>query len=162
MALATTDAAARRLVQRDPRLLAPRMEGVVQDFQNRCAVAGHPIRIYETMRSHRLARMYFALGRSKAPDGWRTWHFYGLGVDVIHPTLEWAPWEGTGQASIDWRHAVVEHGKAAGLDWGGEWISFKDWPHFQFNTVKPSPSDEAVRLYKEEGIVDLWRVVGAL
>jgi hypothetical protein len=162
MALELSDAAARRLVQRDPRLLAPRMEAVVVDFQNRCAVSGHPIRVYETMRSHRLARMYYALKKSRAPDGWRTWHFYGLAVDVIHPNRQWAPWEAPDPVAVEWRGRVVEHGKAAGLDWGGDWTSFKDWPHFQFHTVKPSPSDEAVRLYREEGIVDLWRVVGAL
>lgn len=162
MALAVTDADARRLVNADLRLLAPKMEDRVRDMANRAAVKGHPILVYETMRSHRLARMYHALGVSKAPDGWRTWHFYALAADVIHPTRRWDAWEANDQAAQDWRGVVVAAGKAAGLDWGGDWVSFKDRPHWQFGTVKPSPSDEAIRLYRDEGIVELWRVVGAL
>jgi len=162
MALAVTDADARKLVNADLRLLAPKMEDRVRDMLNRAATKGYVATVYETMRSHRLARMYHALGVSKANDGWRTWHFYGLAVDVIHPTRGWAPWDAEDQGAQDWRGVVVEAGKAAGLDWGGDWHSFKDWPHWQFGTVKPSPSDEAIRLYKEEGIVELWRVCGAL
>ena len=162
MALTVTDAAARKLVVRDPRLLAPGMEDRVRDMQTRIAVKGQQITIYETMRSHTLARMYHALGVSKAPDGWRTWHFYALAVDLIHPTRAWDAWTAKDQAAVDWRGIVVESGKGAGLDWGGDWTSFKDYPHWQFGTVKPSPSDEAVRLYREEGLVEVWRVVGAL
>lgn len=162
MALAVTHEQARRLVLKDLRLLAPKMEERVRDFQNRCAMAGQPILVYETARTHELARMYHALGSSKAKDGWRTWHFYGLAVDVIHPTAFWAAWEPSNPSFADWRLTVASHGKASGLDWGGEWVTFKDYPHFQFGTVKPSPSDEAIRLYREEGIVQLWRAVGAL
>ena len=162
MALEASDAAAQRLVVRDLRLLAPRMEILVTDFVARCAARKTPIYVWETMRSHTLARIYYALKRSRAQDGWRTWHFYALAIDAIHPEFKWAPWESQEQRWVDWRGAVVEEGKSVGLDWGGDWKSFKDWPHFQFGTVKPSPSDEAVRLYKEEGLVEVWRAVSAL
>lgn len=162
MATAVTHAEARKLVCSDTRLLAPKMEDRIRDMQATAAAKGAPILVYETMRSHRLARMYYALGSSKAQDGWRTWHFYGLAADIIHPTSGWDPWDSAVQQAVDWRNIVVEAGKAAGLDWGGDWVSFKDRPHFQFGTVKPSPSDEAVRLYKEEGLAEVWRAVGAL
>lgn len=162
MALEISDATAQRLVVRDLRLLAPRMELVVRDFQERCLVAGCDIYVWETMRSHTLARIYYALKRSKAQNGWRTWHFYGLAIDAIHPDHKWSWWDSQLQQAVDWRGKVVELGKLCGLDWGGDWVSFKDWPHFQFNTVKPSPSDEAIRLYKDEGMVEVWRTVGAL
>jgi hypothetical protein len=162
MALLVTDAEARKLVVSDRRVLAPKMEDRVRDMEVRALGKGHVIRVYETGRSHTLARMYHALGASKSPDGWRTWHFYFLAADIIHPTRGWNAWEATDQAAEDWRGVVVEAGKAAGLDWGGDWVSFKDRPHWQFGTVKPSPSDEAIRLYKDEGIVELWRVCGAL
>ena len=162
MALAVSEAAARKLVCGDRRLLAPGMEDRVQAMEAAALAKGAPILVYETARSHTLARMYFQLGVSRAQDGWRTWHFYMLAADIIHPTRQWDAWTAKDQAAVDWRGAVVEAGNAAGLDWGGDWVSFKDYPHWQFGTVKPSPSDEAVRLYKEEGLVELWRAVGAL
>lgn len=162
MALAVSHAEARKLVVADLRLLAPKMEDRVRDMANRASVKGADLRVYETMRSHRLARMYYALGSSKAKDGWRTWHFYALAADIIHPTRGWDAWDSKDQAAVDWRGIVIESGKAAGLDWGGDWVSFRDYPHWQFGTVKPSPSDEAIRLYREEGIVEVWRAVGAL
>jgi hypothetical protein len=162
MALEITYATAQRLVQSDRRLLAPRMEEQVRDFEQRCALSKQPIRVYETARTHQLARMYYQLGASKARDGWRTWHFYGAAVDLIHPTRAWAAWDSPDQPDVDWRETVIEHGKAIGLQWGGDWKSFKDYAHWQFGTVKPSPSDEAIRLYRDEGIVQLWKVIGAL
>src|SRR5262249_4818233 len=136
MATLVTDAEARKLVVSDRRLLAPKMEDCIRDMESLVQAKGQRIRVYETARSHTLARMYFALGASKSPDGWRTWHFYMLAADIIHPDLQWAPWDAQDQASIDWRNIVVESGKAAGLDWGGDWVSFKDRPHFQFGAVK--------------------------
>lgn len=162
MALPVTYAAAQRLVQSDKRLLAPKMEDQIRDFEQRCAASGHPIRVYETARTHQLARMYYQLGSSKARDGWRTWHFYFLAADIIHPTRAWAAWDGPDDEDREWRGRVIEHGKAIGLDWGGDWTSFKDYAHWQFGTVKPSPSDEAIRLYREEGLLQLWKVVGAV
>ena len=162
MALKVTAEEARRLVLNDRRLLAPGMEDRLRAMEAAALQKGHVIRVYETMRSHTLARMYHSLGVSKAPDGWRTWHFYGVAADIIHPTRGWDAWESNDQAAHDWRGAVIEAGKAAGLDWGGDWKSFVDKPHWQFGTVKPSPSDEAIRLYREEGIAELWRVIGAL
>ena len=66
------------------------------------------------------------------------------------------------QAAVDWRGRVVEIARSCGLDWGGDWISFKDWPHFQFDTLKPSPSDRSIELYVNHGIAALWKEVGAL
>lgn len=157
-----TDADARALVLRDPRLLAPGMRERANAFSRSCAAIGHPIRVWETARTHDLARMYFALKRSKSQDGWRTWHFYGLAIDVIHPTRMWDAWEANDVEAKTWRAAVVDSAKKSGLNWGGDWTSFKDWPHFQFNTVKPSPSDRAIDLYVNHGIWALWSEVGAL
>jgi hypothetical protein len=162
MALMVTDAEARKLVVNDRRLLAPKMGDRYRDMESRALQKGHVIRVYETMRSNTLAKMYHQLGVSKAPNVWRSWHGFGLAVDLIHPARAWDAWTATDQAATDWRSTVIEAGKAAGLDWGGDWVSFKDYPHWQFGTVKPSPSDEAIRLYREEGLVELWRVVSAL
>ena len=157
-----TDADARKLVLRDPRLLAPGMRERAAAFSRACAQAGQPIRVWETARTHELARVYYALKRSQSPDGWHTWHFFGLAIDVIHPVRMWEPWEANDAASKLWRETVVRCGLAAGLKWGGHWTTFKDWPHFYFNTLRASPSDKSRELYMNGGIWELWRYVGAL
>ena len=157
-----TDADARALVLRDPRLLAPGMRERANAFSRACAGAGHPIRVWETARTHDLARVYYALKRSKAQDGWRTWHFYGLAIDVIHPTRMWEAWDARDAAARAWRETVVRLALANGLKWGGHWTSFRDAPHFQFDTLKPSPSDAAIDLYINHGLWTLWARVGAL
>jgi hypothetical protein len=157
MALAVTHEQARRLVRRDLCELAPAMKAAVLAMLKDCAEQGLDAYVYEARRTHELAAMYYALGSSKARDGWRTWHFYGLAVDVISRSRAWKAWDDPA-----WRGPVVAAGKRHGLDWGGDWVSFRDMPHFQFGRCKPSPSDEAVRLYKTGGLVAVWRAVGAM
>lgn len=166
MASEVTSETARKMVRRDVNELAPKMREAVLHAVSECEVAGYPVQIYECLRTHELARIYFALGASKARDGFKTWHFYGLAVDVIHPVYGWTWWEDGGAQGRAWREFVVSTFKKHGLDWGGEWISFKDRPHFQFGTCKPSPSKEAIRLYEEAGGGEagrraVWEAVGA-
>lgn len=171
MALEVSDAAAQRLVIRDQGLLAPKMRDRVSRFQSECVNAGTPIRVWETCRTNELAKLYYALKKSKAPNAWHTWHFYHLAIDGIHPTKMWAWWERDRRAyataaeyeeAKHWRETVVRIGKESGLDWGGDWTSFYDGPHFQFDTLKPSPSDRAIELYRTEGVYAVWSGVGAL
>ncbi len=55
-------------------------------------------------------------------------HQYRIAVDVV-PTESGRPiWAATHPV---WRE-VGKHGKAAGLEWAGEWKRFREFPHFQF------------------------------
>ena len=156
MALEVSHANARTLVQRDLCDLAPRMRESVGDALTECWAAGFDAVVYEALRSNELAAMYFQLGASKARTAFRTWHFYGLAVDVISKSRAWKAWD-----DPTWRDGVVRIFKAHGMDWGGDWKSFKDMPHFQWDTCKPSPSDDAIRLFNSGGIQLVQRVVGA-
>jgi len=63
-------------------------------------------------------------------------HNYGLAIDFALRSVDgkdvtWAmnkDFDGDGKA--DWME-VVEEAKKLGFEWGGDWKSFKDYPHFQ-------------------------------
>jgi peptidoglycan L-alanyl-D-glutamate endopeptidase CwlK len=71
---------------------------------------------------------------------WQSVHNYGLAFDIVilidkdkNGTFETAVWSGF---NFDF---VVKYFKAKGWEWGGDWKSFKDRPHFQMtfgNTTK--------------------------
>lgn len=64
---------------------------------------------------------------TKAKPG-SSWHNYGLAVDL-------APLDAFGKLTWEDKHpgwaAIGKHGRAAGLEWGGDWESFVDRPHLQ-------------------------------
>ena len=68
-------------------------------------------------------------------DSWQSIHNYGLAFDIVllydkngDGNFETASWE------ID-KHwdRVVNYFKSKGYEWGGDWKSFKDKPHFEKN-----------------------------
>lgn len=168
MALAVTDANARKLVRRDLNELAPQFQTSIRAAVGECNSANLPIYVYEVNRSHELAAMYYQLKVSKAKNGFRTWHFYGCAVDIIHPTKYWDAWpiwnkdlqkyEG---GDPNWWKPVVNIFKAHNCNWGGDWKSIKDCPHFQWYLCKPSPSDLAIQLYQTGGLPAVWNAVRA-
>lgn len=74
-------------------------------------------------------------GKITNAKGGQSIHNYGLAVDIVliidGKTASWdtkADWDGDKKA--DWMECV-EIFKAHGWDWGGDWNSFKDLPHFE-------------------------------
>lgn len=166
MATEVSHEAARKLVRKSLDELAPLMRLAVVSALAECEQEGAPVVVYEALRTHELAAMYYELGASMARNGFRTWHFYGLAVDVIHPSHGWAWWESPGVDAMQWRDKVCRVFKKNGLDWGGDWRSFKDRPHWQWGKCKASPTDVAVRLYNDAGgelagRKAVWEAVGA-
>ncbi len=157
MALAVSHEAARKLVQRDPGGLAPKMRAQVEAALVECAELGRDAYVYEARRSDELARMYYQLKVSKAPNALRTWHHYGLAVDVISRARAWKAWD-----DPVWTRGVVMAFKRQGMKWGGDWTTFRDYPHFQFGACKPSPSDRAIELLRSGGVEAVWDAVGAV
>jgi peptidoglycan LD-endopeptidase CwlK len=169
MALPPSDANAQLLVERDVRRLAPKLAEALQEAVDELWLRHRiTIFIYEARRTSELAEMYYKLRRSNARDGFSTWHFYGLAVDVIHPTKFWSAWptwnnlekkyEGGDER---WWQLVVATMKKHGLDWGGDWTSFKDTPHFQWGTLAPSPN-RAPHIFMTKGLNAVWEAAGAV
>ena len=150
-------------VQNSLDLLAPKFKLAVVASITACVADGLDAMVYETARSHELAVLYYAKGRTmippkekvtNAPDETYSYHGYGLAVDVISKTKQWNKPE-------SWFAKVAVHFKANGCKWGGDW-HMKDLPHMQWGLCKPSPSTEARRILREEGLEALWKVVGAI
>lgn len=161
MAQRVTAEDARKLVRRDLNELAPRMREAVTNAIDDCARAGHDVEVYEALRTDELARMYFQLGASRAPNALSTWHYYALAVDVIHPEHGWDWWDGGGDAGKEWRDVVVAKFKGHGLHWGGDWVSFVDKPHFQWGACPASPDLQSKDLVRTKGRAAVWDLWGA-
>lgn len=81
----------------------------------------------------------YAQGRTKPGSivtnarGGQSLHNYGLAVDVV-------PVNGNGQPNWNASEATWQKigaaGKKQGMEWGGDWKSFKDRPHFQMTAGK--------------------------
>ena len=66
-------------------------------------------------------------------DSWQSIHNYGLAFDIVilydknlDGTFEIASWDDN-----EYWKTVVNFFKSKGWEWGGDWKSFKDAPHFQ-------------------------------
>lgn len=97
------------------------------------------LRFAQVFRTIKEQNDLYAQGRTKPGNivtnakGGRSMHNYGLAFDIVilydkdqNGTFETASWE----LNKDWMN-VVKFFKARGYEWGGDWHSFKDYPHFQ-------------------------------
>jgi peptidoglycan LD-endopeptidase CwlK len=152
------------VVSRDLSLLAPQFRAAVEAAIDDCNGRGLDAYVFEALRSDALQQVYYARGRTvipptrpvtNAPDNLHSWHGFGLAVDVISRAHLWNPPQGEG-----WFRAVADVFKAHNCKWGGDWTS-PDTPHFQWYKCKPSPSDLARVILKNDGLEAVWRAVGA-
>ncbi|ASA20962.1 M15 family metallopeptidase [Paenibacillus donghaensis] len=84
----------------------------------------------------------YAQGRTKPgpivtnAKGGTSYHNYGLAIDfaLLLPNGSSVSWDlnrdGDGDGTKDWTE-VVQEAKALGFEWGGDFVSIKDAPHFQ-------------------------------
>jgi len=107
--------------------LDPRIQKQAVDFYTQAKNAAMPVQIVSGMRSFEQQQALYDKGRTKpgtivtnAKAG-SSWHNYGLAFDFV-------PAEGYNSKNWDKLGAI---GKRNGLEWGGDWTSFKDRPHFQ-------------------------------
>ena len=89
---------------------------------------------------------------TKAPSAAKSYHGYGLAFDIAITSsdgkhIEWSDksdWNQDGQN--DWEQ-VGELAAECGLEWGGNWSSFPDIPHYQYTfgrTIASLVADKAV------------------
>jgi peptidoglycan L-alanyl-D-glutamate endopeptidase CwlK len=100
-----------------------------------------------TLRTFAEQDELYAQGRTKAgaivtkAKGGQSWHNYGLAIDIVmlhdkddNGTNETASWgnkiDFDGDGVADWLEVVYVF-KLFGWEWGGDWVNFKDTPHFQ-------------------------------
>lgn len=160
MSAGSSEAAAR--VSNDLGLLAPGFHAAVHAALADCAARGLDAYVYEGYRSAALQAIYYARGRTVIPpvrpvtnaaSNRFSWHGYCLAVDVISREHAWG-------RPDSWFAAVAESFIRAGCRWGGQWTQ-RDLPHFQWGRCRPSPSDRARLLLRNDGVEAVWAAVGA-
>ncbi|MDI6781427.1 MAG: M15 family metallopeptidase [bacterium] len=97
------------------------------------AKQGIDIIITSTLRTMDEQAEIYAIGRTKpgriitnAKPG-QSWHNFGLAFDVVPVVNGKAVWD-----SYYWEE-IGAVGKAQGMMWGGDFKSFKDYPHFEYH-----------------------------
>jgi peptidoglycan LD-endopeptidase CwlK len=119
---------------------------------------GVPIVITQGLRSIEEQNALYAQGRTQAQlnsvglshvsprpgsivtkaVGGTSYHNFGLAIDfaLLMPDGKNVSWDmrrdGDFDKTFDWLE-VVEEAKKIGFAWGGDWKSFKDYPHFEMN-----------------------------
>ncbi|HZG59857.1 MAG TPA: M15 family metallopeptidase [Anoxybacillus sp.] len=95
---------------------------------------GISIIITQGLRTIKEQNELYAQGRTKPgkivtnAKGGYSYHNFGLAFDFAVLNAN---------GSVNWNvdkkwHRVGAIGKSLGLEWGGDWKSFKDYPHFQY------------------------------
>jgi len=118
----------RRITQLDPRIQLPTIT-----FINRvCDELGISLRVAQGLRTIQEQDNLYSQGRTRAGPvvtnarGGQSYHNFGLAIDVyiIQPN---------GAINYDQQvpPAVVDIARQEGFEWGGNWRTFKDYPHFQ-------------------------------
>jgi phospholipase C len=104
-----------------------------------CGQAGLAVMVSEGLRTWEEQDALYAKGRTVPPLGKKHWvtkakggesyHNFGLAFDIV--VLDAVHKDGWDDDHPGWT-AAARIGKALGLEWGGDWTSFKDRPHYQW------------------------------
>lgn len=122
--------------------LFPVVKAAAEALIDRCYNRGIPIVITQGLRTIAEQDELYALGRTKpgsivtnARGGYSN-HNFGMAIDfaLLMPDGKAVSWDmkrdGNCNGTADW-HEIVTEAKALGFAWGGDWYSFKDYPHFE-------------------------------
>ena len=114
--------------------LLPPVKERVEKFLNAAKAAGIDLLITSTYRDNASQNALYAQGRTKPGKivtnvkAGQSLHNYRCAVDVV-PIVAGKPrWDVKEEV---WQQ-VGALGKAAGLEWAGDWKKFKEYPHFQY------------------------------
>ena len=113
--------------------LASRLQPIAIEFVRRARAAGFPVVLVSGTRSIEEQNALYAQGRTKSggivtnAKGGESAHNFGLAFDFAFGDVLGNPtWPENGPWS-----QVAEIGKQLGLEWGGDWGSFRDRPHLE-------------------------------
>ena len=94
------------------------------------------LRVTSGLRTIKEQNKLYAQGRTMPgkivtnAKGGKSYHNFGLAVDIVEIKNGKALW-----TNPDW-NKISELGKSLGFEWGGDWVSIKDKPHFQVSFGK--------------------------
>jgi len=122
---------------RSLRDLHPKVSLLAQKMIADCHAMGIDLLVTSTYRDAESQNALYARGRTGAGSivtnakAGQSFHNYRVAFDVV-PIVGGKPVWGTD--GDDWKlwQAVGRIGKDLGLEWGGDWVRFREFPHFQY------------------------------
>lgn len=127
--------------------------------------------ITEGIRSFKKQNELFQQGRTTKgkivtnTKAGESYHNYGLAFDYAlldsRGNIIWdTTYDGNGNGESDW-FEVADIGKKLGFDWGGDWVSFKDYPHLQMTFgISIAMLKDGYRINDEVVKEDLENILG--
>jgi peptidoglycan LD-endopeptidase CwlK len=126
-----------------PDSLHPVVQEQTNQLIEKAAAKGISILITDDFRSSADQDLLFEKGRTTEGNivtyakGGESYHNFGLAVDfairIPSGGVIWdRKYDGNGNGVADWSE-VVMLAKELGFEWGGDWTSFKDYPHLQMD-----------------------------
>jgi peptidoglycan L-alanyl-D-glutamate endopeptidase CwlK len=145
-----------RIASAHPKL-RDELKDLYMECNNKIVPKGKRLRFTHVLRTFAEQEALYALGRTKPGKrvtnarGGQSFHNYGLAFDIViledrdgNGTFETANWD----VNALWKE-VASFFKSKGWEWGGDWKSFKDYPHFQKTFGKTTA--ELLKMVKETG-----------
>lgn len=117
--------------------LHPRVQEKCSQLILACRNVGIDILVTSTYRDHESQNALYAQGRTSPGNkvtnakGGESFHNYRLAFDVVPLTNGKPVWDTKGPALEIW-NKIGALGVSIGLEWAGNWKTFKEFPHFQF------------------------------
>lgn len=164
-------------VDRDLTKLAPQFKIKIELLICRLEDMGHDPIVFEGWRSDERVTFLHGFGRlyddgrgvvTNARTGAKTWHRYGLAVDIISKSLGWDAYDKFWE---DLRREATKLGLVSGNDWDRDGIpvgpdpdeSVVDRPHVQWwiPGMFKTPSDHAWELLQTKGVEAVWKELRA-
>lgn len=145
---------------RDITLCHPKLQEKARLLTEVCGKQGLKIQIGETLRSEAEQDALYAQGRTKVGaivtnakgSTYRSMHQWGVAFDIYRNDGK-----GSYNDSDGFFGKVGTIGKTIGLEWGGDWKSIMDQPHFQLPDWGSTP-DLLIRQYKTPpAFIKTWK-----
>ena len=114
--------------------LLPEVKAKVEQFISLCKDAGIELLVTSTYRDNESQDALYDQGRTTQgkivtnAKGGDSFHNYRCAVDVVPLVCGKPDWEGSHPVWQD----IGRIGKESGLEWAGEWKTFKELAHFQY------------------------------
>lgn len=144
---------------RDTELLHPRLKELVYKLQAECEKSGLKIGIGECLRTVAEQDSLYAKGRTQKGSivtnakgsSYSSMHQWGVAFDFYRNDKKGAYENGDG-----FFEKVGKIGKKLGLEWGGDWKSIKDLPHFQLPDWGSTPKKLKLTYKTPENFFKTW------
>jgi peptidoglycan L-alanyl-D-glutamate endopeptidase CwlK len=117
--------------------LHPKVAILARKFLTACKRDGIDILITSTYRDFESQNALYAQGRTKAgrivtnAKAGNSYHNWKVAFDVVPLRAGKPVWNTSGDDLKLWKQIGLI-GESVGLEWAGCWVSFKEYPHFQF------------------------------